>query len=214
MLSNVRLGPVRILLRAVLAYAVAFGVWLWLAGPYHLFLARTAGLVLPILTDAAVERVWIEDRDDSDGGVGAHFQVVFKGHDPEVGLGRLRTLEARTVTIVDIRQFGYPILTFVALAAALYRRGMIGYLPRAAGGLGVVILIFAIWVAIEVCMYVAGQDLTFLRGNAVARLIPPETYARHRVGLIVYFGQLLPVGIFAAFCLPRIIAPSGRRRAG
>jgi hypothetical protein len=143
--------------------------------------------------------------------VGAHFDVVFKGRDPAISRGRARTLVARTETIVDIRQFGYPVITFAALALAWFPARLPRRALMLALGICMLLVVYSVWVAVEVFQYVAIQEVDFLQDTPVARWISPNWYQQHRRGLIVYLGQLIPIATFGLLCVPHWLATRSAR---
>ncbi|MBD3299697.1 MAG: hypothetical protein GF341_13655 [candidate division Zixibacteria bacterium] len=187
-----------ILARVALAYVVVFGIWLLVAPVYHLLLARTAGVFIPMVANAQVQRIWLEDTSDADEGVGAHFRIRFEGKDRRHTEYTHQTLGITTDTTVDIRQFGYPIVTFLALALGVRLPRRWSDLRRILLGSAVMFVIFALWVLIEVYQYVAAQDVVFLRENLIAQLIPSTLYREYRIPLITYFGQVIPICVYGA----------------
>jgi len=194
----------RFFLRLSLTYTAVFGVWLAVAPVYHEWLAVVASRFIPILGDAQVTRLWLES-DDPGGGVGAHFEVVMRGRDPAIAERPDQTLVAKTETVVDIRQFGYPMITFVVLALSWIPGRWSRQLLPLLLGLVALFVIYSFWVAFEVFQYLAIQDIAFLQETSVARWIPPPWYQQHRVALVLYMGQTLPVAVFGAVCLPRAL---------
>lgn len=194
----------RFFLRLFLTYAAVFGVWLVIAPVYHQWLAEAASRFIPVLGDAQVSRLWLAN-DERDGGVGAHFEVVMRGRDPEIAERPDQTLVAKTETVVDIRQFGYPMITFVVLALSWMPGRWTRQLLPLSLGLVALFVLYSFWVSFEVFQYLAIQDIAFLQETLVARWVPPPWYQQHRVALVLYMGQLLPVAVFGVVCLPRAL---------
>jgi len=193
----------RMLGRVVLAYAAVFAIWLLVAPVYHLLLARTAGVLIPIVSNAHVQKVWIEDNDEE--GVGAHFRIRFEGKDPAHTQYSSQTIGLTTDTVVDIRQFGYPIVTFLALALGVSGLRDRFHWKRILVGCAMVFAIFSTWVLVEVYQYAAATDVVFLRENAIARLIPPALYQRNRVPLVTYLGQVIPICVFGVLFVGQLL---------
>ena len=166
----------RLLGRVALAYIVVFALWLVAAGQYHFLLGKTAGVLIPVVARSNVERAWYEE----DGGM--RYRIKFESRDAGIRLAPGQTVNAVMQVVVDIHQFGYPMVTFLALAI-----GIPGPPPRkrillTILGAAVLFGIYALWVLVEVYQYLSVQELPFLRHNLIARLISPHFYAANRIG--------------------------------
>jgi len=185
----------RLLGRVALAYIVVFALWLVAAGQYHLLLGKTAGTLIPVVARSNVERAWYEE----DGGM--RYRIKFESRDAGIRLSPGQTVNAVMQVVVDIHQFGYPMVTFLALAI-----GIPGPPPRkrillTILGAAILFGIYALWVLIEVYQYLSVQELPFLRHNLIARLISPHFYAANRIGFYVFLGQVLPIAVWALLFL-------------
>ncbi|GAB4324439.1 MAG: hypothetical protein Kow0074_17430 [Candidatus Zixiibacteriota bacterium] len=206
----------KVLLRVVVVYALLLAGWVMAAPWYHGLLARMAGAVVPLVADARVDRIWLEDRRDEGDGVGACFRITFHGRDASYGLTETQRVRATMDTVVDIRQFGYPILTFLALSLGVTPPRRLADAGPVLIGASIVFTIYSLWVAVDVFQYLAVQELEFLRNNAVARAIPPDLYRSARVPMLVYLGQLIPVAVYAGLSgrrfLQKVAPPRTTRR--
>lgn len=186
----------RLLGRALLAYVLVFMIWIFAAERYYLLLGEAAARFIPLVVDSDVERVWYE-RD------GLRFQVTFYGTDPSFDLSPTQRIEVRVTSVVDAMQFGYPIITFLALALGLPGPRWRTRIWKTMLGAAIILTFYALWIMVEVYQFKAAQDLLFLKNNPIVRLLPPEVYARYRVPLLVSLGQAFPISLYALlFFLP------------
>ena len=180
----------RLLGRVLLAYILVFGIWIFAAERYHLLLGDVAARFIPLVVDSEVERVWYE-RD------GLRFQITFYGTDPSFDLSPTQRIEVRLTSVVDAMQFGYPIITFLALAFGLPGPRWRTRAWKTVLGAAIILTFYALWIMVEVYQFKAAQELLFLKNNPIVRLFPPEVYSRYRVPLLVFLGQVLPISLCA-----------------
>lgn len=196
---------VKIIAHVGLAYALVFVAWLLVAPGYHLLLARFTGVLVPLVAQADVQRVWLSDNSDTAQGVGAHFKIRFEGKDQAHSQASNQTVGVDTVTVVDIRQFGYPIVTFLALALGIRPPRRWSDLVRIILGGGIIFLFYSVWVLVEVYQYAANLDFAFLHDNVIVHLIPSSVYQKSRIPLIAYIGQVAPISVFAALYMGALL---------
>jgi hypothetical protein len=169
-------------------------LWLVAAGQYHLLLGKTAGVLIPVVARSNVERAWYEDA-------GMRYRIKFESRDAGIRLAPGQTVNAVMQVVVDIHQFGYPMVTFLALAIGIpgiprRKRILLTIL-----GAAILFAVCTLWVLVDVYQYLSAQDLPFLRRNLIARLIAPDFYAANRHGFYVFLGQVLPIAVWAAMFL-------------
>ena len=184
----------RLLGRVALAYIVVFALWLIAAGQYHLLLGKAAGTLIPVVARSNVERVWY-----ADGGM--RYRIKFESRDAGIRLLPGQTVEAVMQVVVDIHQFGYPMVTFLALAIGIHGPPPRKRILLTILGAAILFGIYALWVLVEVYQYLSVQELPFLRHNLIARLISPHFYAANRIGFYVFLGQVLPIAVWALLFL-------------
>jgi len=193
----------RLLGRVALVYMCLFVLWLFVADDYHLLLARGAACLIPLVVDAKIERVWL-----AEGGV--RFDILFTERDENSPLRADQAVAG--YPRIDITQYGYPLLTFMALALGIPGPRW----PRKTAllllGVAVLFCIYSTWVMVAVYQALAdNQDIPFLRSNAVLRLVPPDLYARYKIPLLVILGQVLPVSLYGILLFRPQLRPLGGR---
>lgn len=199
----IRLG--RLLLRVALAYVFLLALWVVAAPQYHLLLGRGAALLIPSVVDGNVDRVWI-----AEGGL--RMTATFT--DRNTGFHMSASQHVTGSSRIDIIQYGYPIITFLALALGLPGLPLKKRLVRILIGAAVLFWIYAFLVMVAFYQTLASEPAQFLRNNWVLGLLPPATYASLKVPAFVLLGQVLPIVTFGALLFrPSSIGQPSRIRS-
>lgn len=171
--------------KVIVIYLAVFALWLLAAEQYHLLLGKTAGKLIPLVENCSVDRIGYDD--------GIRYEISF--YDPAAR----QVLTVRGV--VDAVPYGYPLVTFLALAIAFpgprdWKTQKRIYLAV----LGAVLLFFlySIFVVVAVYEFLGQYEAALLKENWIARFFPPAVYTRYEIPLLVFLGQVIPVFLWGA----------------